>query len=165
MSPQKPNGKINSHSIFLVTLLLASIFCLANQHPALAQTNSNQNPPQLQEANVAVGQAFHQVLEAEESGANVTVMLNQLSDAADQLVQAENSFQTGNTSSALTQAKAIFPMTQQVMAEAKNAEHNSLAARQNNLVQTLLLSVIAALVFALSLLFIWHLLKRRCNFS
>ncbi len=98
-------------------MLSVSLLCVC---PAIAQTD--QAASKLQAANTAVNQAFNAVLDAEAAGANVTDLLAQINTAQGILAQAENSYRTGDTNTASTQADSVLPIAQQVTVDAQNAK-------------------------------------------
>jgi hypothetical protein len=141
----------------LVTLVLCT--CLLGVYPSSAQTE--QATSKLQAANTAVTQAFNAVLDAETTGANVTVLLTQINTAQDILAQAENSYRTSDFNTAATQADNVLPITKQVTLDAQNAKQNAMVSSQNSFWFTISLTVIGIFVFALVLFLVWRRFKAK----
>jgi CHASE3 domain sensor protein len=144
-------------SITLLALLVMCS-CFFGVYPSIAQTD--QAASKLQAANTAVNQAFNAVLDAETTGANVTDLLAQINTVYGILAQAENSYRTGDTIAASTQADSVLPIAQQVTLDAQNAKQNAIASNQNANMSTIALTVIGVFVFVLVLFLVWHKFKR-----
>jgi len=125
---------------------------------AFAQTN--QATSKLQEANIAVNQAFNAVLDAEKAGANVTDLLSRLNYAIGILAQAETSYRTGYFNKASAQADNVLPLAHQITTAAQNAKQTALVSNQNAFWSTVALTVIGAFVFVLVLFLVWRQFKR-----
>jgi CHASE3 domain sensor protein len=133
--------------------------CLYGEHYVFAQTD--QTASKLQAANTAVEQAFNAVLDAEKAGANVKDLLAQLNTAEGDLAQAENSYRTGDFTTASTKADSVLPIAQQVKTSAQEAKQNALVSGQNALFITIVLTVDGVFVFLLVLFLVWRWFKRR----
>lgn len=142
----------------LLVILILSL-CLLGMNTALAQTS--QADSKLQQANDAVNLAFSAVLDAEKAGANVTTLLVQLNGAAGILAQAENSYRTGDSNTALTQANNVLPITVEVITSAQQAKQTATVNSQNALWSTIALAVIGAFALVLTLFLSWRWFKRR----
>jgi hypothetical protein len=116
---------------------------------------------QIQLANTAVEQAFNNVLDAEKAGANVTNLLNQLNSAMDFLAQAENAYRHGDTNTATTDAVAVFPIVQQVNADAQTAKEATLTVAQTTFWMTIVYVTISAVVFVVAVFAVWRWFKER----
>ena len=145
-------------SISLLALLLLSM-CFVSLNTAFAQTN--QANSKLQEANIAVNQAFNAILDAEKAGANITTLLAQLNDVNTVLAQAENSYRTGDSNVAVTQADSVLPIAQQVNTSAQEAKQAALVSNKNSFWSTIAFTAIAAVMFVLALFLVWRHFKRR----
>ena len=132
--------------------------CLYSEHYVFAQTD--QTASKLQVANNAVEQAFNAVWDAEKAGANVTGLLFQLNVAAGVLAQAENSYRTGDSSTAAAQADSVLPIAQEVTTSAQDAKQTALVSGQNAFWSTIAFTVIGAFVFVLALFLVWRWFKR-----
>jgi predicted dinucleotide-utilizing enzyme len=100
-------------------------------------------------------------LDAEKSGANVTGLLAQLNDAANLLVQAENSYSAGDTTAAANKADSVLTIAQEVNAAAQVARETASVNARNVLVSAILLAIIGALVISLGLFMLWRWFKQR----
>jgi hypothetical protein len=146
-----------SSTIFLAVLILGP--CFIGLHFAVGQTDDVAS--KLQAANTAVDQAFSAVSEAEKAGANVTSLLAQLNDAAGILAHAENTYRSGNPSTAASQADSVIPIAQQVTTQAQTAQQTATVNSKNAFWFTIAFTVIGAFVFVLALFLVWRLVKRR----
>ena len=114
----------------------------------------------LQAANTAIEQAFNAVYDAEKAGANVTGLLAQLNAAEADLAQAENSYRTGDSNTAVAQANSVLPIAQEVTTAAQNAKQTATVSGQNAFWSTIAFTVIGAFVFVLALFLVWRRFKR-----
>jgi len=137
---------------------LAFCSCLFSEHYVFAQTD--QTASKLQAANTAIDGAFNAVLDAEKAGENVTGLLAQLNVAEGDLAQAENSYRTGDSSSAAAQADSVLPIAQEVTTASQNAKPTALTSSQNAFWSTIAFTVIGAFVFLLVLFLVWRRFKR-----
>jgi hypothetical protein len=139
----------------LVFLVLGSSFnserCVSGQ--------TDQTTTSLQVAESALDQAFSSVLNAEKAGGNVTQLLAELNTAGEIVAEAENAYHSGNTAIVTSLANNASQIANQVNDESLNLRNVSLVDSQNSLWLTLIFSVIGAVVFGLSLLFVWRRFK------
>lgn len=143
-----------------IAILLACImftFCISD-NLVIAQTNQTTS---LQVANDAVEQAFEAILDAETAGANVTILLSDLNDATDLLVRAQNAYQTGDTDTSTIHADAAISIAQQIETSALTAKEDALATGQLALLSTVVITIVASIVFVFLLFFFWRLFRRR----
>ena len=145
-------------SISLLAILLLSL-CFVGLNTAVAQTN--QANSKLQEANIAVNQAFNAVLDAEKAGANVTDLLVRMNSAVGILAQAENSYRTGNTNKAVAQADNVFSIAHQITTTAQTAKQNAIISIQNNFWLTIAFTAVSTIMFFEGLILFWLWFKRR----
>jgi len=149
------NGKL-LNTEFLIALMLSLCFlCVC---PAVAQTD--QTVIELQSVNIAVGRAFSAVLDAEKAGANVTSLLSQLNDAADQLAQAENAYRTGDSAVASNKADAALSIALQVTFDAQTAKQTALVSTQNAFWLTIAFTAVGIIMFLEILFLAWVWFKR-----
>jgi CHASE3 domain sensor protein len=146
-------------SIVALLIILAFSVCFLSAQQVIAQTDPATS--KLQAANDAFNQAFNAVLDAEKAGANVTDLLAQINVAQSILAQAENSYRTGNTNTAATQADSVLPIAQQVTNEAQDANQTAIVSEQNVFWSTIAFTVIGVFVFILALVLVWRWFKRR----
>ena len=148
--------KLSSKS--LLPILLLSL-CFVGLNTAFAQTN--QANSKLQEANIAVNQAFNAVLDSEKAGANVTDLLARINIAEGILAQAENSYRSGDTNTAAAQADNVLSIAQQITTSAQNAKQNAIISSQNNFWLTIAFTVGWTIMFLAVLDLFWLWFKRR----
>ncbi len=142
----------------MLFVFLALGYCLYNENYVFAQTDSTAST--LQAANSAVGEAFNSVLEAEKVGGNVTQLLVRLNTAGTLLADAQNAYNSGNTANVTSLVENALQIANKVNADALNLRDVSLVESQNSFWLTLIFSVIGAIVFGGSLLFVWRRFKR-----
>ena len=137
------------HTFQLSPLLFFLVFgsCFFGVSHVFAQTD--QTASKLQAANTAINEAFNAVLAAEKAGANVTGLLAQLNVAEADLAEAENSYRSGDSSAAATQADSVLPIAQQVTTAAQNAKQTATVSGQNAFWSTIAFTVIGVFVFVL----------------
>lgn len=141
--------------ITLFIVLLGS--CLYSGHYALAQESQGN----LQVANTAVEQAFSAVQKAEQAGANVTGLINQLNNATTLLAEAENANRIGDSDTAENDAAAVIPIAQQVTANAQIAQQTAISTQQKTFWSTMASTILGVITFVSVLLIVWRLYKKR----
>ena len=151
---------MNRQCVIIFALLFFVVSaCFFSSWFVVAQTS--QTGSKLQAASTAVNQAFTSVLAAEKAGANVTSLLDQLNNANSLLAQAENANTAGNNSTAVNDANAVIPITQQVTTSAQNAKENTQVSSRNAFWSTIAATIVSAVVFVLVLFVVWRWFKRR----
>ncbi|MGD6808485.1 MAG: hypothetical protein ACQCN3_02180 [Candidatus Bathyarchaeia archaeon] len=143
-------------SIASLTFLVLSIFLLETQ---LIQCQMGVSD-KIQEANNAVLSAFTELSNAESSGANVTVLLEQMNNAVNLLAQAENAYKTGNNQLASDSATSALSIAQQILPEVQNAQNISVIQGQNAFMNTVFCAGICNFLVLLGLFFGWRLVKK-----
>jgi len=147
---------------FLVANLLVIImlsYAISGSGFTTAQTDDVTT--KLEVASSTVELAFKAVLSAENAGANVTGLFEQLTFATGLLAQAENSYRTGDTSAAANYAVQVIPIAQQVAGQATTAEKSATVANQHAFEFTIAFVAIGSILFILGLFLVWRLFKRR----
>ncbi len=114
----------------------------------------------LQAANSVVGKAFNSVLEAEKVGGNVSQLLVKLNTAGRFLADAQNAYNSGNSTNVTSMVENALQIANEVNADAVNLRNASLVESQNSFWLSLTFSTVGAVVFAVSLLFIWRRFRR-----
>jgi CHASE3 domain sensor protein len=142
--------------LMLFFLMFGAYVC--SIHFVVAQADPVES--KLQEANVAIEQAFSAVLDAEQAGANISDLLSQLNIAAGILAQAENSYRTGDSNIAAAQANSVLPIAQEVTTHAQDAKQTALVSNKNAFWSTIAFTVIGAFFFVLVLFLVWRRFKR-----
>lgn len=131
------------------------------QNTAHPQINIQNVDSKLQAANSAIIQAFNAILDAEESGANVTDLINQLNVGSELLAQANIEYATGNLSSAANNADAVLPIAHEVLVDAQNAKQTISVSGQTTSWSTLALASVGIFSFVLVLFLLWRWLKKK----
>ena len=137
-------------------MLSFSFYSLPNVSAQIDQATVN-----LQAANYEVEKAFNSVLDAEDAGANITSLLNQVNRADELLAQAENAYRTGDNTEALNSADSALLIAQQVTSTALSLKASASSSLQTTFLYAVLSTVIAAQIFVLALSFVWVRFKRR----
>ena len=145
-------------SLSLLALLLLSA-CFLDVHAVSAQADQVQT--KLQVANDAVNQAFNEIAEAENAGANISALLNQLNYALGLLSEAEISNRTGDKDAVLTKVDCLVPIAQEITNSANKLQQMSVASRLDAMYYTIEITVIIVALFILMLLVTWRLIKNR----
>ena len=114
----------------------------------------------LQAADSALQNAFNAVLEAEKAGGNVTQLLARLNTAGENLAEAQNAYNSGNSANVTSNVENARQIAEQVNVDAVNLLNDSLIESQNNIRFTLIFSIVGAIVFGISLFLIWRRFKR-----
>jgi hypothetical protein len=140
----------------LVFLAIASFVCNSSYAEVADQVS-----PKVAEADIAVGQAFSSVLDAEQAGANVSVLLARLNNAAALLAQAEMASRNGDANAAADKATGALSIASEVKAEAVDSKASALVAGENALWFTIVFSAVGAVALVLALFLVWRRLKRR----
>lgn len=142
--------KIVAIMLLILTLSLSVADCVFAQDDGFFSN--------IQGANVAFEQAFNAVLDAENAGANVASLLDQLNDAAALLAQAQNSYTIGDNNAAAQSINQAIQIIHSVQTAAEN--ENSTAANQNSILLTIGIVFVGLVFFVLALLFVWRRFKR-----
>jgi hypothetical protein len=126
---------------------------------SLVIAQSDQAQSKIQAADSAVNKAFQAIVKAEKAGANVTDLLAQLNIAADLLAQAENAYTSGDLSLATSKADSAVALAFQVNSAAAAAEKDAAVATQDNLLTTVIFSVVGSAIFVVALFIVWRWFK------
>jgi hypothetical protein len=110
-------------------------------------------------ATTVINQAFNSVLAAEKLGANVTTLLSRLNTAGQLLSQAQNSYFSGNTADVAKNAQNAYSIASQINSQALSLKRLAENQSESNVIQTIALSSVGAIVFVLILLLIWRHVK------
>ena len=114
----------------------------------------------IQTADDSINQAFTNVLAAEKAGGNVTQLLARLNDAGTLLAEANNTYQTGNLDNVTSEADNARLIANQVSSDAIGIRNSSIIQSQNNLILTVVFSVISSVTFIVVMFLIWRRFKR-----
>jgi hypothetical protein len=123
------------------------------------------NVPEKYRAGVEAAQSailtgFSTVLDAERSGADVSLLLEDLNSAQHQLSDVWVFDAVGDTQGAVLAIAQSQQMAQEVAAEAKLLKASALAAYQSRLVNSVLVMVAGGAVLSLFLLLAWRRFRR-----
>jgi hypothetical protein len=143
-------------SFLVLTALLVSSF---NESLGAAQIETTQSS--LQAANERLNQAFKDVFEAEQAGANITRLLKQLNDAAELLAQEENIYRSGDTAGVESKADSVVTTSFQISSLAQTAKEDAQVAAQTQLSLNIALSVVGSIIIILVMILFWRFFKRR----
>ena len=144
-------------NVFVVGFLVVCVVC--SVHSAFAVTHQEASD-QVAEADKVLRSAFKSVLDAEQSGANVSALLSRLNDAGSNLIAAEEVLAAGNYSGAVDLAGTVKLLANGVGSDADVLRSYAVAAAGNWWV-TVVFSVVSSVVFGVALLFIWRWFRRR----
>jgi hypothetical protein len=114
----------------------------------------------IESANLAINQAYVNVLAAEKAGGNITDLLLQLNTAAEYLTKAENSYRSSDLANVSNNVEITFIIANQVNSDALALREASLIDSQARFWSTLIFSVVGTIVFSLALIFTWRRFKR-----
>ena len=137
----------------LFALVLAFLCC------SIVSAQVNSELDSINNAASAIDQAFNNVLEAETIGANVTTLITMLNTAGHFLAQAQNFYSSGNNSDVVENAQSAYSIANQVNIQALSMQKSAADQAHNNIIQTVALSSVGAIVFILILFLIWRRVK------
>jgi len=143
-------------NVFAVCLLSVCVLCFVRGAFAVTFQEASD---QVAAADQALRVAFNSVLDAEQSGANVSVLLPRLNEAGVALSGAEMALKAGNYSDAVSGALACKSLASGVSDDAVVLKNGAVAAWGYWWV-TVLLSVAASVVFAGAVFLVWRWFRR-----
>lgn len=126
----------------------------------VVNSQSTAEETSIQNANAAINQAFNSVLEAERSGGNVTQLLTRLNSAAEILADAQNSYQTGNTTGVSSKAVYAKRVADLVNTDAIALKDASSTLTSNSFWFIFTFSMGGAIVFGFLMLIVWQRFRR-----
>jgi hypothetical protein len=141
--------------LFLLGLLVALGVCLI--HDAFAVTYQDASG-QVADADQALRTAFNSVVDAEQHGANVSVLLFRLDGAGGNLTLAEMALAAGNFSDAVSLAGVCRSEAVSVDADAVALGNDAVVAA-GYWWMMVVFSVVGSVVFVVVLVFVWRRLK------
>lgn len=149
---------LRSYEVF-VFLLMLGIALLLNSGCS-AYCTENDGISKLVAAEESVFQAFERLLEAEESGANVSVLNARLNEAGNLLAEAEILCRNGNAHEAVGLAHQAVMIANDVQSQALELKNSTLKNKQDLLRFSLTCSLVGISVFLWVLFFAWKLFRR-----
>ena len=142
-------------SAVVCLLVLSSILML----PVSGLSRQEEAASAISEAEQTLAQAYNAVLDADRVGANVSVLLTKLNDAADLLARSEIAVRNGD-SNAAANAVSVLSIASEVNAAAVDAKETVVVTSRNALWITFAFSVEGAIIFALALFLVWLRYKK-----
>jgi hypothetical protein len=137
------------------------LVCVAVNVPRAFSVADADGETAVANADHALRVAFVSVLDAEHNGAEVGLLLPRLNEAGSVLSQAEEALKAGNYSKALADAGTCKSLADGVAGDAVALKNDAVAASGNWWV-TVLLSIVASVVFTGVLFSVWRWFRRGC---
>lgn len=122
--------------------------------------NSSQN---ITDAENALSHSYVMVAKAEKLGANVSVLANDLNNAAALLNEAEHDNASGNFESAISKADSSISISNEVLGNATLLSNSASASAQNAFLGTIAFSTVGVICFLIVAFFFWRWFSRRYN--
>lgn len=144
---------VNVSAICLLSLCIAGFV-----QSALAVTYQ-EAADQVANADQTLRSAFNSVSDAEQSGANVSILLSRLTEASSVLTQAEEALMGANYSSTVNLAGTCKSLAT-VVGEDAVALKSDVAAASGNWWITVLLSSVASVATVVAVFFVWRWFRR-----
>jgi hypothetical protein len=142
--------------LFLMGFLAVLGVCLVHDGLSVAYQDA---AVQVADANQALRAAFKSVVDAEQKGANVSLLLNRLDEAGSNLTWAEAALAAGNYSDAVSFAGVCKSEADLVGVDAVGlGNHAALAV--GNWWMMVVFSAVGSVVFVVVLFFVWRWFKR-----
>jgi hypothetical protein len=116
----------------------------------------------VEEADVAVRQAFNATLGAERAGANVSNLILMLNEAGDALGNAENALRDGDAGAAAGNASLCIGIANNVSTNADVLKASALGEAHSVFWDSVAFSVVGMTVFTVVLALVWAWFKRKC---
>jgi len=113
----------------------------------------------LQEARSDVEHAFSEVQSTQDTGANVTGLLERLNVAVDLLAQAENAYRSGDLTSAEDYAIQVTAAAKQVTAQSMDVQQSAFDSTKGSYLFSVVVVTVGSLVFVLALFLVWRHFK------
>ena len=115
----------------------------------------------LEQANLTIEHAYSLIIDAEEAGANVSNLLNQLNNAVEFLSKANIAYRLNDFDVASENVDKAFVLAQNIDSSALEFKEQALIDRQNCFFLTLIFCTIGAVVFICCLNLVWRRFKQR----
>ncbi len=143
-----------------VSLVIIIFMITAYLSGSVSNVEAENELSNIESANLAINQAYVNVLAAEKAGGNITDLLLQLNTAAEYLTKAENSYRSSDLANVSNNVEITFIIANQVNSDALALREASLIDSQARFWSTLIFSVVGTIVFSLALIFTWRRFKR-----
>ena len=115
---------------------------------------------QLQSATNAFAQAYNAVSDARKAGANVTILVNRLNNAANSLSQADMAYARGDFNGTIAGSAATILGIQSIVSQAQSLKAAAQVSGRNTFLILIVFSVFGAAVFLSILFLVWRYVKR-----
>jgi hypothetical protein len=142
-------------------VLLFLLIVLGSHVSWVVGADSLSSQDQVQVAEQALGSAYLSVLNAENAGANVSSLINQLNEAAVQIDQARLMLDENDSQGAIDAAQSSFTITRSVALEAWSLKDSTLANHESSFTISLVESSIGIAVFSFIMVFGWRRFRAR----
>jgi hypothetical protein len=114
----------------------------------------------VEEADVAVRQAFNATLDAERAGANVSGLIVRLNEAGTALSEAENALRSGDSSGAANNASLCIGIAESVKSDAGVLKASTLDEARTVFWRYFTFSIVGIAAFVIALVLVWLRFKR-----
>jgi len=142
--------------LFLISVLVVLGVCLVHD---VFGVSYQEAAGQVADADQALRNAFTSVVDAEQQGANVSLLLSRLGMAGGNLTWAEVALAAGNYSDAVSFAGVCRSVALSVDSDAAVLGNNA-AVVAGNWWMMVVFSVVSSVVFVVVLFFVWHRFRR-----
>jgi len=141
---------------FCAILMLAGLVACGSLHASTGEEAFSR----ITSADDALKLAFKRVLDAEETGANVSGLMSDLDEAGESLAEAEVAYRNGNLTGAAGLADRCSVLAGTVSVEALALKDSALADSQRAFGSTSIFSTAGASAFVAALILSWFWFKR-----
>jgi hypothetical protein len=155
-------SNLKSLLILVTVLALTSLIFVSI---TFAEPSEYQAATALIEAEQAILVGYQAVLEAEETGANVSSLLVQLNEAGQNLTMARTAYRMGDFVEATDLANLSRNTGEEVRNTATELKESALNQSMQQTLFTMTASIVGMALIALGSLWTWHFLKRRYSTS
>jgi hypothetical protein len=146
----------------MILLVLMPAFCVTR---AFGEVSKNEAASSLTDARGAVDSAFQAVLQAEKSGANVSVLLGRLNEAGWNLTLAHYAYEQGDFDKAVALSNSSKNVGVEVQSAAVELKASTFSENVQHLWVTMIGSLLGVCVVSLGGFSVWHFLRRRYGAS
>jgi hypothetical protein len=142
----------------MVFLVLVSELSIATVYGTVGE---NEAASALTDAERSIGSAYRAVLEAEQAGANVSSLLDQLNEAGQNLSVAHIAYAQGDFQKASDFANSSRNIGEEVQNAAVNLKNSMLYESAQRMWLTIIGSTIGVIIVFLGSFWVWRVLKSR----
>lgn len=148
--------------VICTTLALCLLFLVVFALPCMGASSSDSSQ-KITDAENALSHCYVTVTNAEKLGANVSVLANDLNNAAVLLNEAEDANASGNFEIAIQKADLSTSISNEVLGNANWLYNSASANAQYTFWVTLVFSTEGAILFLELAYFVWYWFSRRYN--